>query len=61
MVRNYVISIKTNFKTSHIPVIMITALSDIDDKVEGLEIGADAYVEKPFNMQILMATVQEPN
>jgi DNA-binding response OmpR family regulator len=49
--------LKTNFKTSHIPVIMITALSDIDDKVEGLEIGADAYVEKPFNIQILMATV----
>jgi AraC-like DNA-binding protein len=49
--------IKTNFQTSHIPVIMITALSEVDDKVEGLEIGADAYVEKPFNMKILMATV----
>ncbi len=49
--------IKTNFKTSHIPVIMITALSEVDDKVEGLEIGADAYVEKPFNIQILIATV----
>ena len=49
--------IKTNFKTSHIPVIMITALSGVDDKVEGLEIGADAYVEKPFNIQILIATV----
>ena len=48
--------IKTNFQTSHIPVIMITALSEVDDKVEGLEIGADAYVEKPFNMKILMAT-----
>ena len=49
--------IKTNFQTSHIPVIMITALSEVDDKVEGLEIGADAYIEKPFNMKILMATV----
>ena len=49
--------IKTNFQTSHIPVIMITALSEVDDKMEGLEIGADAYVEKPFNMKILMATV----
>ena len=49
--------IKTNFQTSHIPIIMITALSEVDDKVEGLEIGADAYVEKPFNMKILMATV----
>ena len=49
--------IKTNFQTSHIPVIMITALSEVDDQVEGLEIGADTYIEKPFNMKILMATV----
>lgn len=49
--------IKTNFKTSHIPVIMISALGDVDDKIEGLEIGVDAYVEKPFNMKILKATV----
>jgi len=47
--------IKSNFKTSHIPVIMITALSGVDDKIEGLEIGADAYLEKPFNMKILIA------
>jgi DNA-binding response OmpR family regulator len=47
--------IKTNFKTSHIPVIMITALSDLDTKIEGLETGADAYLEKPFNMKILIA------
>ena len=49
--------IKTNFKTSHIPVIMLTALADIDDKIEGLETGADAYVEKPFNVAILTATI----
>ena len=49
--------IKTNFKTSHIPVILISALSEIDDKIEGLKIGADAYVEKPFSMKILKATV----
>ena len=47
--------IKSNFQTSHIPVIMITALSDLDTKIEGLEIGADAYLEKPFNMKILIA------
>ena len=47
--------IKTNFQTSHIPVMMITALSEVDDKIEGLEIGADAYLEKPFNMKILNA------
>ena len=47
--------IKTNFQTSHIPIIMISALSGLDDKIEGLEIGADAYLEKPFNMKILIA------
>lgn len=47
--------IKTNFQTSHIPVIMITALGEIDDKIEGLEIGANAYLEKPFNMKLLHA------
>ncbi len=49
--------IKTNFKTSHIPVIMLTALADVDDKIKGLETGADAYVEKPFNVSILNATI----
>jgi DNA-binding response OmpR family regulator len=47
--------IKSNFQTSHIPVIMMTALSDLDTKIEGLETGADAYLEKPFNMKILIA------
>lgn len=49
--------IKTNFKTSHIPVIMLTALADVDDKIQGLETGADAYVEKPFNVEILKITI----
>ena len=49
--------LKTNFKTSHIPIVMLTALVDIDDKLQGLETGADAYVEKPFNMEILKATI----
>jgi signal transduction histidine kinase/DNA-binding response OmpR family regulator/streptogramin lyase len=50
-------TIKTNFQTSHIPLIMITSLNDVDDKIEGLEIGADAYLEKPFNMKILNALI----
>lgn len=49
--------LKTNFKTSHIPVIMLTALIDIDDKLKGLETGADAYIEKPFNPEILKVTI----
>ena len=50
--------IKSNFQTSHIPVIMISALGGLDDKIEGLEIGADAYLEKPFNMKVLDAMVR---
>jgi len=50
--------LKTNFKTSHIPVVMLTALADIDNKIEGLETGADAYVEKPFNVEVLKATIK---
>lgn len=49
--------LKSNFKTSHIPIIMLTALSDIDHKIQGLETGADAYVEKPFNVEVLKATI----
>lgn len=49
--------LKTNLKTSHIPVIMLTALADVDDKIKGLETGADAYMEKPLNVPILKATI----
>jgi AraC-like DNA-binding protein len=49
--------IKSNIKTSHIPVVMITALGDVEDKVEGLDVGADAYVEKPFSIEVLKATI----
>ncbi|WP_439130894.1 ATP-binding protein [Polaribacter sp.] len=49
--------LKTNFKTSHIPVIMLTALVNEEDKLKGLKIGADAYIEKPFNLEILKATI----
>ena len=50
--------LKTNFKTSHIPIIMLTALGDLEDRLKGLKTGADAYVEKPFNTEILKVTIQ---
>lgn len=42
--------IKTDLETSHIPVIMLTSKSAVNAKMEGLESGADAYIEKPFSM-----------
>lgn len=47
--------IKNDIETSHIPVILLTAKNDLDSKVEGLKIGADAYIEKPFSFKYLVA------
>ncbi len=46
-------NIKTNFTTNHIPIILMSAKSTDADRIEGLEIGADAYITKPFNVEIL--------
>ena len=50
-------TIKTNFEFSHIPVILLTAKNTVQAKVEGLEIGADAYIEKPFSKEHLQAQI----
>lgn len=47
--------IKNNYETSHIPVVMLTARSTIEHTLEGLRIGADDYISKPFNIKILVA------
>ncbi len=49
--------IKSNFNYSHIPVILLTAKNTIQSKVEGLELGADAYIEKPFSKEHLLAQI----
>ena len=49
--------IKSNFEFSHIPVILLTAKNTIQAKVEGLELGADAYIEKPFSKEHLLAQI----
>jgi len=46
--------IKSNVKTSHIPVILLTAKVDLKSKYEGIETGADDYIPKPFEMEYLI-------
>ncbi|GHU76102.1 hybrid sensor histidine kinase/response regulator [Bacteroidia bacterium] len=55
--RQLCLEIKSNVDYSHIPVIMLTAKVDIQSRIEGLEAGADAYVEKPFSMDHLLAQI----
>jgi len=49
--------IKTNANISHLPVIMLTSKSDVGNRLEGLEKGADAYLTKPFSMDELHLTI----
>ena len=49
--------IKGSFNTNHIPVILLTAKNEDADRLEGLSTGADAYLSKPFNIDILRQTV----
>ena len=50
-------TIKTHFEYSHIPVILLTAKNSLQSKIEGLETGADAYIEKPFSPEFLLAQI----
>lgn len=50
--------IKSTYETSHIPVLLLTALSDKDDQMHGLGLGADDYVTKPFDMGLLQQRIR---
>ena len=50
--------VKQNKATKRIPVIMLTARGEEDDKIRGLDIGADDYVVKPYSIKELMARVR---
>ena len=50
--------LKNDPRTNHIPIIFITALSETKDKLKGLEMGADDYITKPFNIALLKQRVE---
>jgi signal transduction histidine kinase/DNA-binding response OmpR family regulator/ABC-type xylose transport system substrate-binding protein len=52
-------NIKTDMKTCHIPVILLTAKVSVENKLDGLEAGADSYIPKPFNEKHLQLRVKK--
>jgi signal transduction histidine kinase/DNA-binding response OmpR family regulator len=53
-----VTELKNDIKTSHIPIVLLTALTSVENKIEGFTSGADDYLEKPFNREMLMARLK---
>ncbi|MDO4164649.1 MAG: ATP-binding protein, partial [Bacteroides sp.] len=51
------VTLKNDIETSHIPIVLLTALGEEKNIVEGLQTGADEYMVKPFNVNILKATI----
>lgn len=51
--------LKTDFNTSHIPIVLLTAMSTSENQLEGIESGADAYITKPFNIKLLLARISQ--
>jgi len=49
---------KSTYETSHIPIILLTALSEKTDQLHGLRLGADDYLTKPFDMNLLIQRIK---
>lgn len=51
-------AVKRNLRTSHIPVIMLSAKSNLSDQMGGMNVGADDYIPKPFSLEMLKAKIK---
>lgn len=51
-------ALKSDLRTSHIPIILLTAQINMTQQIRGIEMGADAYLTKPFNVHFLEATIK---
>ena len=51
-------ALRNNILLSHIPVVLLTAKTDLSSKIEGMNCGADAYIEKPFSIHFLKAQIK---
>lgn len=52
-------NIRKNFDTSHLPLILLTAKAEIEDRIKGLEVGADSYIPKPFHPDHLRIRIEK--
>ncbi len=52
-------TVKTDIRTCHVPLILLTAKTTTYDQIEGAEIGADAYITKPFNIKLFLAKINQ--
>jgi two-component system phosphate regulon response regulator PhoB len=53
------VKLKTDERTSYMPVVMLTARGEEEDRLLGLDLGADAYIVKPFDIDELVATLRK--
>jgi len=52
-------AIRTDFQISHIPIIMLTAKTDDESKIQAIHMGANVYITKPFNIDYLVACIEQ--
>jgi signal transduction histidine kinase/ligand-binding sensor domain-containing protein/DNA-binding response OmpR family regulator len=51
--------LKSNDKTCHIPIVLLTARTNVEQRIEGIEMGADSYIPKPFNLKHMETRIEK--